>query len=131
MTITKEQIADYIINSPSLMCDSDYEYHVFYNFEEKKLVYENDDNYYEIVEVYAKADYLEEHENELNEQAKLETGEEFETENEWKTYKEEHSYIDSEIMKKMRNYVDETEDKNFKPFMQLCDYLAYKLNKEI
>lgn len=131
MTITKEQIADYIINSPSLMCDSDYEYHVFYNFEEKKLVYENDDNYYEIVEVYAKADYLEEHENELNEQAKLETGEEFETENEWKTYKEEHSYIDSEIMEKMRNYVDETETKNFKPFIQLCDYLAYKLNKEI
>jgi hypothetical protein len=131
MTITKEQIADYIINSPSLMCDSDYEYHVFYNFEEKKLVYENNDDYYEIVEVYAKADYLEEHENELNEQAKLETGEDFETENEWKTYKEEHSYIDSEIMEKMRNYVDETEDKNFKPFMQLCDYLAYKLEKEI
>jgi hypothetical protein len=100
MTITKEQIADYIINSPSLMCDSDYEYHVFYNFEEKKLVYENDDNYYEIVDVYAKADYMEEHENELNEQAKLETGEDFETENEWKTYKEEHSYIDSEIMEK-------------------------------
>ena len=132
--ITKNQIADYIINSPSIMCDSDYEYHVFYNFEEKKLVYENSDNYYEIVEVYAKADYMEDHEKKLDEKEKEKTENYFEvdiSESEWKTYKESHPYIDAEIKEKMRNYVSVTENKRFKPFMQLCDYLAYKLNKEI
>lgn len=129
-TITKEQIADYIINSPSLMVDDEYEYSVFYNFEKSEFTYTLE-NFYETVDVYAKADYLEKHEKELNEQAKLEAGEDFETENEWKYYKKEHSCIDSEIAEKMRNYIDETEDRNFKPFMQLCDYLAYKLNEDI
>lgn len=62
---------------------------------------------------------------------KEETGNEFESETYWNEYKADHPYIESEIKDKMRNYVDETETEYYAPFMELCSYIAYKLNKEI
>lgn len=59
--ITADQIANYIIKSPTLLVDSDYEYHVIYDFEKNEFTYDSE-NFYDIVEIYAKADYLVEHE---------------------------------------------------------------------